>query len=514
MSSAVADRLRNCRRQAGTIFRRPDMLAFLPATMLAAFWLGGEVVLLAVALAMPLGLALLRPFGAPFAGEEPADPVTGLPLRPTVVARLDQSLAGPGRGGRGVACLVIGLDEVEEITARFGHAGFAQVMRRTGERLQGALRGADLVVRLEGACFAVALAPMRHGTLDNVLQIALRLQTASQAPIALDSTTVYVSASVGLCLDGRAAGQGGEALLSAAEAAMTEARRHGPSAVRAWSSDLQAALDHRHALVGEIDAALDSGEIRPWFQPQISTDTGAVTGFEALARWTHPIHGVIPPADFIPAVEAAGLSERLGEVILYHALTAIRSWDRHGLGIPCVGVNVSRDELRNPRMAEKLKWEIDRFDLSPDRLTVEVLEDVAADLTNEVAIRNIRALAELGCGIDLDDFGTGHASITNIRRFAVRRLKIDRSFVTRVDTDREQQRYVAAVLSMAEQLGLETVAEGVETAGEHAMLAQLGCGHVQGFGIARPMPFEDTLDWIRDYRQKIAATARLANRTG
>ena len=156
--------------------------------------------------------------------------------------------------------------------------------------------------------------------------------------------------------------------------------------------------------------------------------------------------------------------------------------------------------------------ELDRFDLSPDRLTVEVLEDVAADLSNEVAIRNVRALSELGCGIDLDDFGTGHASITNIRRFAVRRLKIDRSFVTRVDVDMEQQRYVAAVLSMAEQLGLETLAEGVETAGEHAMLAQLGCAHVQGFGVARPMPFEDTIDWVCRYRDKIAEIRRLANR--
>ena len=486
------------------------MLAFLPATMLVAFWLGGEAVLLAVALALPIGLAILRPLSALPEGEEVVDPVTGLPMRPAIAGRLDQSLAGPARG-RGVACLVIGIDQLAEVNDRFGHAGFAQVMRRTGERLQGALRGTDLVARLEGASFAVALAPVRHNTLDNALQIALRLQAAAQMPISLDATTVYVSASVGLCLDGRAAEAGGEGLLRAAEAAMGEARRHGPSAVRAWSSDMQAAMEHRHALAGELETALDTGEIRPWFQPQISTDTGAITGFEALARWNHPVHGIVPPMDFLPALEASGLCERLGEVILYHALTALRSWDRHGLGIPAVAVNISRDELRNPRMAEKLKWELDRFDLSPDRLTVEVLEDVAADLTNEVAIRNIRVLSELGCGIDLDDFGTGHASITNIRRFSVRRLKIDRSFVTRVDCDREQQRFVAAILSMADQLGLETLAEGVETVGEHAMMAQLGCRHVQGYGIARPMPFEDTLDWIRQYRQKIAGVPRLSN---
>lgn len=511
MRAAIADRIRVWRRQGGAVFHRPDMLAFLPATMLAAFWLGGEVVLLAAALILPIALAIFRATPVS-AGDEAADPVTGLPLRPALAARLDQTLAGVGRGGRGVACLIIGLDDVDAVANRYGHAGFAQLLRRTGERLQGALRGGDLVVRLEGATFAVALAPVRHGSLDNVLQIALRLQAAAQMPVSLDTTTIYVSASIGFCLDGRAAERGSEALIVAAEAAMTEARRNGPSAIRAWSNDLQAAMDHRHALIDEIESALDSGEIRPWFQPQISTDTGTVTGFEALARWNHPVHGIIPPAEFLPAVEAAGLSERLGEVILYHALTAIRAWDRHGLGIPTVAVNVSRDELRNPRMAEKLKWELDRFDLSPDRLTVEVLEDVAADSLNEMAIRNVRALSDLGCGIDLDDFGTGHASITNIRRFAVRRLKIDRSFVTRVDSDMEQQRYVAAVLSMAEQLGLDTLAEGVETLGEHSMLAQLGCAHVQGFGVARPMPFEDTIEWVIRYREKVADIRRLANR--
>ena len=127
-------------------------------------------------------------------------------------------------------------------------------------------------------------------------------------------------------------------------------------------------------------------------------------------------------------------------------------------------------------------------------------------------VRNIAALARLGCGIDLDDFGTGHAGITNIRRFSVRRLKIDRSFVTHVDEDREQQKIVSAILSLAERLGLETLAEGVETPGEHAMLAQLGCGHVQGFGIGRPMPFEQTVDWITSHRARHPAPPKIGHR--
>ncbi len=180
--------------------------------------------------------------------------------------------------------------------------------------------------------------------------------------------------------------------------------------------------------------------------------------------------------------------------------------------MPTVAVNFSAAELRNPKLPEKIKWELDRFDLTPDRLTVEILETVVTQTDNDVIVRNVAALAALGCGIDLDDFGTGHASITNIRRFALRRVKIDRSFVTRVDEDREQQKIVSAILSMSERLGLETLAEGVETPGEHTMLSQLGCGHVQGFGIARPMPYEDTADWMLRHGARLAATPRISHR--
>jgi EAL domain-containing protein (putative c-di-GMP-specific phosphodiesterase class I) len=181
--------------------------------------------------------------------------------------------------------------------------------------------------------------------------------------------------------------------------------------------------------------------------------------------------------------------------------------------VPTVSVNFSAADLRNPRLPDRLKWELDRFELTPDRLTVEILETVIAASENDMVVSNIAALAAMGCGIDLDDFGTGHASITTIRRFAVRRLKIDRSFVTRVDQDREQQKMVSAIVSLAERLGLETLAEGVETASEHAMLSQLGCGHVQGYGLARPMPMEEASDWILRHMQRQDRIPRIGARS-
>jgi EAL domain-containing protein (putative c-di-GMP-specific phosphodiesterase class I) len=345
-----------------------------------------------------------------------------------------------------------------------------------------------------------------------MVQLSARLQDAITAPISLGAAQLYVTASIGFCIGGRSAAPTGRSLLDAAQIAADEALRHGPGAIRAYSADMTARLAERDAMRDQIEAALESGQIRPHFQPQISTDTGEISGFEALARWHHPERGCLAPSEFLPAVEGNDLTDRLGEAMLFHALTALSDWDRKGLRVPNISVNFSASELRNPRLPERLKWELDRFELTPDRLTVEILETVIAASDNDMVVSNIAALAAMGCGIDLDDFGTGHASITTIRRFAVRRLKIDRSFVTRVDQDREQQKMVSAIVSLAERLGLQTLAEGVETGAEQAMLSQLGCGHVQGYGLARPMPLDEATEWIVRHSQRADRVPRIGAR--
>ncbi len=512
MPPSFAARLLRAARGLAALMRRPEMILFLPAITLAAFWFGGERVLVLVALGAPLVFALAGAFRQ--ADPLPAlpDALGGLGLRTHVVSALEAILQDEPISGRTTACLVVQFDDMDQVLDRHGRAAQTEVLTRCAERLCAALRSGDLVARLEGGGFGVALAPVRRLDLETVVQLASRLQAAINVPISLNAPRIYVSASVGFCLASRAPLPRGTALLEAAQVAADEALRHGPGAIRAYAPEMARHRADRDALREELEEALDEGQIRAHFQPQISTDTGAISGFEALARWYHPASGLIPPADFLPMLEDAGLSERLGEVMLFNALTALSRWDRAGLDVPTVAVNFSAAELRNPKLSEKLKWELDRFGLEPRRLCVEILEHVVAGTDNDVIVANIAALARMGCGIDLDDFGTGHASITSIRRFAVRRIKIDRSFVTKVDEDREQQRMVAAILSMAEQLGLQTLAEGVETPGEHAMLAQLGCGAVQGFGIARPMPVDETLDWIERHRTRPAAAPRISHR--
>lgn len=491
---------------------RADVLIFLPAATLAAFWLGGERALIVTAICAPLVLALGR-MALPRNDRLTVAESSGVTaMRPHVVEAIDRILLDAPMNGRTTVCLVIQFDGADDLLDRHGRAAQTEVLARCIDRICGALRQGDTVARLEGGGFAVALAPIRRADLESALQVAARIQEAVSPPISIDAARLYVTCSIGLILPAQLAQPSGRRLLDAAQIAADEALRNGPSAIRAWAPDMARHRADRDAFRDELETALDEGQIHAWFQPQVSTDTGEITGFEALARWQHPARGLIPPADFLPAIDEAGLSERLAEVMLFNALSALSRWDAAGLAIPTVAVNFSAAELRNPRLAEKVRWELDRFDLPTERLSVEILETVVAAADNDVIVSNIAALAQMGCRIDLDDFGTGHSSMLNLRRFSVRRIKIDRSFVTRMDEDRSQQDMVAAILSLAERLGIEALAEGVETPGEHAALAQLGCQHVQGFGIARPMPFDQTPDWILRHRTLLTATQRLGFR--
>lgn len=492
----------------------PHVLAFLPALALAGFWLGGESVLLLVALGVPVLFSLAGGFNFDTAVGASPGRKTDLTDAHGAVAMADQALEQARQSSMATACILVDIEGFEALENRFGDATVQTARDLVLGRLRTLLRKDDIAVRIGDARFMVLLGPALRLDLEALLQISNRLQSALEEPASIDGTTQYLSAALGFCSSVRLADSAtGQDMFAAASAALTEALANGPSAIRAWTDSIKAARSARQSLRGEAARALENGQIQPWYQPQLCTSTGRVSGAEALVRWIHPERGVIAPKQFLETLEEDGRMQRLSEVVLAHALTALRGWDRAGLDVPRVSVNFSMSELRNPRLVEALKWEIDRHDLTPQRLGVEVLETVIAETTDGIIVRNIAALAKLGCQIDLDDFGVGHASITSLRRFAISRLKIDRSFVTRVDRDEDQRRMIAAILGMSDRLGLETLAEGVESVGEHALLAQLGCDHVQGFGIARPMPAEQLVTWIRAHNSRIADTPPLDRRS-
>ncbi|MGR3290724.1 MAG: putative bifunctional diguanylate cyclase/phosphodiesterase [Paracoccaceae bacterium] len=504
MLSALSSKFQYISRRLRAALVGPQMLAFVPAITLGSFWFGGEGMLLILALVFPAAFAV----AGLFSGTGPAwasarDRETNLRFRPAAVRKLGEILKFDQSIGKTTAALVISLDDFPTFQRQYGAEAATSLLKQAADRLVTAIRDPDEVMRLDGPRFAIALGPVRRADLESLVQISARLQGAISEPFSIDATSVYVTASVGFCLASHVPDQSGATLLEMAEQALEAALANGNGSIRAYSPETKQRKIDRTISDEEVENALENGQILPWFQPQVSTNTGEISGFEALARWIHPERGLIPPADFLPTLQENQLLERLCEIILSRSLSALRHWDKSGLAIPRVAVNFSSQELSNPKLCDRLNWELDRFELTPDRLCVEILEDVIAVSKDDVIIRNIQAMANMGCRIDLDDFGTGHASIANIRRYSVNRIKIDRSFITRVDRDRDQQSMVSAILTMAERLDIDTLAEGVETIGEHAILSQLGCGHVQGFSVAKPMPFEETEKWIIRYRENL-----------
>ncbi|MDE0588492.1 bifunctional diguanylate cyclase/phosphodiesterase [Halocynthiibacter sp. C4] len=511
--------LPNAAPQWRTMLKNPStlavFLALTPTVSAVSYWIGGEAALLVTAILTPiLVLLTLGITKSTSRAPYPRDGLTGLHLREDIENALDEFTAAGKAQGKSTVSMRIELDDFHTILDRYGHRFADDLVLQASKRLQSILRHDDILARLDGGSFAIAFAPVHRAGLETMIQISGRIQSALAQAYHIDSTSVYLTASIGFCLEHSVTAPCGTTLLKAAEDALLEANRQSPAGLRAYSPSSKTNQIARSLFLNEIEGALETGQIRAWFQPQLSTDTGNVVGFEALARWVHPERGVVAPNEFLPIVEQAGFSERLSELMLFQSLSALRDWDAAGFHVETIGVNFSMAELRNPHLLEKIVWELDRFDLPASRLSIEVLENVVADSSDDMITRNINGLSNLGCKVDLDDFGTGHASISNIRRFSVNRIKIDRSFITKLDKDPEQHQMVSAILTMAERLGMKTLAEGVETKGEHTALAQLGCDHVQGFSISKPMPLDETLGWLERHHAKLRKTAEISRKLG
>lgn len=488
---------RSVKTAVRNLLTSPHLTALIPALMLFAYWWGGEPLLLLAAIVFPgtfaLGGALTR---STLKDRWPTDPVTDLPLRQRLTTLLDAGFETPDVKEK--TCLVVEIDDFAQIEDHYGLDAQDKIEAQLGEALRSMLRATDLICSLGRGQFGIAIDRSTRADLEVVLQIASRLQAVIANPIDLDQTRLHLTACIGFALPQRAPEATGESLLQAAESALQNAQAAGSGSIRAFSNGMApraAPSEHSEA---ELSDALESGQMTPWFQPQICVQTGQLTGMEALVRWHHPKLGWIAPGAFLPALTQAGLLERLSEVMLFECLTSICEWDRQGLEVPTVSINLSSAELSNPKLFEKIRWDLDRFDVSPERLTLEILESVITQNEDDVITRNINALARMGCNIDLDDFGTGHASISHIRRFTLNRIKIDRSFITHIDTDPNQQNMVSAIMTMSDQLQVGVIAEGVETHGEYAKLGELGCTHVQGYAIAKPMPMDAASMWIRN----------------
>ncbi len=495
----MISKLQNWSKTVSTALAGPHLLAVVPLVSLIAFWFGGERALIATAVLVPALLAILaRNRTETVWGRGETDALTGSILRDGLIAWIDAVIAPTNKLNREVAVITLVIDDLDELEDRFGRDMRNSVIKETANRLRAFLRDDDVIAWISPG-FSVGLKNVRAPETENLLQLSRRLQSIFDEPFCEGPTRTYCSMSLGIASQCHIDGSGGANLVAGAKKACELAAMAGPGSVRVYSEGLSSARANERDQARVLSNALETGEIFAWFQPQIETASGKVSGFEALARWEHPDRGIVAPGGFLDDIEKSGLSQRLAEVILKQSLTALNAWDAAGFAVPRISVNFSSEELRNPRLPDYVRWELDRHGIEPERLVIEVLESVVAESSEDVISRTLNALSRIGCRIDLDDFGTGYTSFINIRRFNVGRIKIDRSLVSHVDRDRDQFKMVSALLAFSRELEIDALAEGVETEGEVETLRGMNCSEVQGYFAARPMALGDTLLWLEDH---------------
>jgi diguanylate cyclase len=424
------------------------------------------------------------------------DPLTQLPNDAYLRAHLTQVVAGADRAATQTAILRINLDKFKSLRDTLGARTSDELLRISARRIRQTLRGGDFAAYLGQDNFVVVAPDLEDANAAS--GIAHRLQAAMTKPFSLQGGARRVGCSIGVTMLSDDA-PNAELALANAEIALAEAQDAGSGCIRYFRESLRQEAERRENLFSELIMGLERGELVPFFQPQIDLATGELSGFEALVRWRHPERGLLSPAAFLDFAESADLTERIGEAVLGNSLAALNAWDSAGLRVPRVGINFAMAELRDPRLVEKIKWEVERNDVDPSRISIEVLETVLIKSDTDLVVRNLRGLASVGFEIELDDFGTGHASIQNLRRFMVDRIKIDRSFVFGIEDSEEQQTLTASMIAMARALGIQTLAEGVETDSAENVLRRLGCDHFQGYLVAKPMAMADTFGWLASF---------------
>jgi diguanylate cyclase (GGDEF)-like protein len=431
------------------------------------------------------------------------DPLTGLANRQLLEDRLQHALARACRDGEHLALLAINLDGFKPINDSFGLPAGDHVLRETARRLQSLARSDDTLARLAADEFVL----MREGDVSEatLAQVAQRLLDALAEPLAhvpgAGSQPLRLSASVGIVLhDGEAPGV---SLVAQADSAAQSVKRAGGNGFAFFEARMQAGVREQVELAGDLRAALageaGGGQLALHYQPKVAADVGDVTGVEALLRWQHPQRGAISPGVFIPVAERFGLIMPLGDWVIAEACRQIAAWRSAGLQMR-VAINLSVQQLRQPdALLRRFEEALTAHQVHARQLICEITESVAMDdaATTE---RTLQRLGELGLALSIDDFGTGYSSLAYLRRMPVSQLKIDRSFVQDLETSADARAIVKAVIELAHALGLNVVAEGVETAGQAAVLRGDGCDELQGFLFARPMPEQALTDWALSRR--------------
>lgn len=432
------------------------------------------------------------------------DPLTGLSNRRHFGALLDEALAT----GDGATVVLIDLDEFKEVNDSLGHATGDELLQAFAARMPLFLPESAVLARFGSDEFAILLPgqrdPLRaHAVADSILK-------ALETPLSVGGHLLHVGASLGYAIvPGH--GETAEEIIANADFALYRAKQAGGRTARIFQPEMRSESVSRRATQDELVRALRDNELVLHYQPQVSLETGAICGMEALLRWQHPTRGLLYPDAFIAALEASPLASPVGWWVLDEVCRQIATWREEGFHLVKAGVNLFPVQFRENTLVQSVVQRLYRYDLPPSLLELEVTEKIALS-NDDQALTAMRSLQRLGVHIAFDDFGTGYASLSSLQRFPLNTLKIDRSFVRDMLTNGHDAAITRAVISMANDLGLETVAEGVEIAEQAELLRKLGCKSAQGYMYGKPMPAEQLARLLvrrPDGQQAIAFSGRM-----
>lgn len=413
------------------------------------------------------------------------DSLTGLPNRSLFTDRFSLALANAQRNNESLALIFLDLDHFKNINDNLGHRiGDLLLIELTG-RFQAALCSEDTVSRLGGDEFILLLP---HAAADSVVHVAEHLLEKVSQPVLIEGNELIVTPSMGIAFF-PTDGENFETLLRKADTAANWAKQEGRNTYRFFATEMQVRSARILLLETSLRRALERDELLLYYQPQVSLKTGAIVGVEALIRWHHPEHGLIPPAEFIPIAESSGLILSIGEWVLNRAMRDLKSWMDRGLPIQLIAVNLSPVQFRQQNLPAVIERLLAENGLPPSCLELEVTEGVTMN-DPVAAIAMLDALHAQGIHISIDDFGTGYSSLNYLKRFQIDKLKIDQSFVRDITTDPDDKVIVMAIINLAKNLGFQTIAEGVETLEQQMFLREQGCEEMQGYLFSKPVPIE------------------------
>jgi len=433
------------------------------------------------------------------------DGLTGLPNRHLLADRASQAIDIARRGDEPLAVLFLDLDHFKNVNDTLGHRVGDSLLAQLAARLRGAVREQDTVARMGGDEFVLVL-PLTD--IAGAAHLATKLMALASAPFQVDQQELTVTPSMGIAMF-PTDGDDFDTLCKCADAAMYRAKKDGRNAYRFFTSEMQAQSARALQLENALRRALERHQLSLHYQPQLALDEDGearIIGAEALLRWHHPELGWVSPAEFIPIAESSGLILPIGEWVLSEALSQLRRWDDAGLPELSMAVNLSAVQFRHANLPELVERVLSDLAMPAERLELELTESAAMD-DPVVAIAVMNELHARGVRLSIDDFGTGYSSLSYLKKFRVGKLKIDQSFVRDLTDDAEDRAIVDAVIRMAGALGLETLAEGVETEGQLAFLRRQGCQAVQGYLFSRPLPAEAFAEFVLANTAPISAYA-------